>query len=129
MTVEEIIGEFMQKLDNQLKEHDDFISQWDNKDWYERYVLIDRLLHGMWRTYEDAEDLADELRETFPPYPFAEIRKIKKWLKSATHKIEDFIEDDYTQTDTDDYMKAYQAFLSKVCNDVIGNFEPAIIGK
>jgi len=119
MTVEDNINEFLEKLDKQLKEHDAFLGKWNDIDWHERCVLLDKLLHGMWSTYEDAEDIADSLKNVFPPYPFDEIKEIKKWLKSSMHRIRDFIEDEYTSGDDDQerYLESYHKFLDNICGN------------
>lgn len=116
MTVKDAIDEFLQKLHSQLDEHDSFFIQWGKTDWHERSVCIDKLLHGMWSIYEDAEDIAEAMRNSFPPYPFKEIKDIKRWLKRASHQMTDFLEDEYKCTDSNEYMHSYGSFLNKVCD-------------
>ena len=117
MTVKDNISDFLKRLEKQLNDCDCFIDQWNNTDWHERCVQLDKLLHGMWSTYEDAEDIADSLKGVFPPYPFDEIKEIKNWLKTSRHKINDFVDEEYLcdEEDSRNYLCSYQKFLNKVC--------------
>lgn len=117
MTARDTIQDFLQVLKEQLDAQDACLRQWEKTDWRERLVRLDQLLHGMWHTYEEAEDVASYLKDVFPPYPFEEIKEIKRWLRDARHRIEDFLEEDYKATEAEEYMEAYQKFLRKVCGE------------
>lgn len=118
MTARDTIQDFLQVLKEQLDAQDACLRQWEKTDWRERLVRLDQLLHGMWRTYEEAEDVASYLKDVFPPYPFEEIKEIKRWLRDARHRIEDFLDEDYNDTESgEEYLSSYQTFLNKVCGE------------
>lgn len=83
MTARDTIQDFLQVLKEQLDAQDACLRQWEKTDWRERLVRLDQQLHGMWHTYEEAEDVASYLKDVFPPYPFEEIKEKTKNLKST----------------------------------------------
>ena len=117
MILKEEIAQFQEALEKELEAHDQMLSQWEKLDWHDRYARLDYLLHRMWGLYDKADELSGYIRSNFPPYPFSEINDIKRWLKKALHRLEDFMSDDYQPTDTEDYQNEYVKWLAVICDD------------
>ena len=117
MILKEEIAHFQEALEQELDAHDRMLSQWEKLDWHDRYVRIDYLLHRMWGLYDKADELSGYIRGNFPPYPFSEINDIKRWLKRALHRLEDFMSDDYIPAGAEDYQNEYAKWLSIICED------------
>ena len=117
MILKEEIAQFQEALEKELEAHDQMLNQWEKLDWHDRYVRLDYLLHRMWALYDKADDLSNYIRSNFPPYPFSEINEIKRWLKQALHRMEDFMKEDYQPNGADGYQSEYVKWLSVICED------------
>ena len=115
MILKDEIQSFRSRLEHELNEHERMLNQWENLDWHTRCINLEGLLHRMWAFYDKADELSSYIQNSFPPYPFDEIKDLRRWLKRACHRIDDFLTEDYHPDDSNSYRDAYCSFLTAIC--------------
>lgn len=116
MTIRETIVFFQQKIQQHLEQLDVFLDNWDKTAPYQRCLQLDTMLHEMWLIYVDAENIEPYIKTHFPPYPFEEVRTIKKWIKNSQSSLDEFLQT-YIPNDVSEPIDNYNQFLAKICDE------------